>query len=94
METEKPQESGAELNNQFILVLKDLQLKLQEYEGNKLCAFVESMKGQIEKPEKMQTDNPKFNEFIKKFTDGNMAHADVQYISKKLMMAYLYINTE
>jgi hypothetical protein len=42
------------------------------------------------------TDNPQFNEFIKKFTTDakNMNLEDAEKISKKLMMAFLYINSD
>jgi hypothetical protein len=94
MESKEPQ-SKEELKNELIDVLKNIQSKLVSYEVNKFAEFQESMKAQIENPN-LKTDNPKFNEFITKFTNDNnsMKNDQIQIISKKLKMAFLYINTD
>jgi len=91
-EPEKPDNTATQ--NELIELLKDLQAKLKASEAKSLCEFYESMKSTIDTPEKIKTDNPKFNEFIKKFTNDSLASEDSQKISKKLMMAFLYINTD
>ena len=82
-----------ELQNELIEVLKDLQSKLKSYEGQNLEKFSNDMDGKLTDN---LTDNPKFNEFIKKFTNDpkNLNSADAEKISKKLMMAFLYINSD
>ncbi len=96
MEAKEPQsQSKEDLKNELIDVLKNIQSKLVSYEVNKFAQFQESMKAQLENPN-LKTDNPKFNEFITKFTNDNnsMKNDQVQIISKKLKMAFLYINTD
>jgi len=81
------------LQNELIGVLKELQSKLKTYEGQTLEKFSKDMEPKLNGH---LTDNPKFNEFIKKFTTDakNMNSEDAQKISKKLMIAFLYINSE
>ena len=91
-EPEKPDNTA--IQNELIELLKDLQAKLKASEVKSVCEFTKSMESTLQDPDKIKTDNPKFNEFIKKFTNDSLSNEDLQKISKKLMMAFLYINTD
>jgi len=92
MSTEQKNEKQ-DLQNELISVLKDLQSKLKTYEGESLEKFSKDMDTKLDGH---LTDNPQFNEFIRKFTTDpkNMNSEDAEKISKKLMMAFLYINSD
>ena len=92
--TESKNPDNTATQNELIELLTKLQSKLKHSEVNTLCEFTKSMESTIANPDKIKTDNPKFNEFIKKFTNDSLASVDSEKISKKLMMAFLYINTD
>jgi len=91
-EKEKEKEKQ-DLKNELIIVLKELQSEIQICKAKEICEFSKKMEGQLKGTS--LTDNPKFNEFIKKFSNDpkNLNNEDAEKISNKLMMAFLYINT-
>ena len=91
-EPKKPDNTATQ--NELVELLTTLQSKLKASEVKSVCEFTKSMESTIANHDKIKTDNPKFNEFIKKFTNDSLASVDSQKISKKLMMAFLYINTD
>ena len=85
-----------DIDKSFMEILEKIQHGLMENEANRFNAFNEDMKKTIQNMDKIKTDNPKFNEFISKFSQDkkNMTNGEIQKIAKKLMIAFLYINTE
>jgi hypothetical protein len=85
-----------DIDKSFMEILEKIQHGLMENEANRFNTFNEDMKKTIQNMDKIKTDNPKFNEFISKFSQDkkNMTNGEIQKIAKKLMIAFLYINTE
>jgi len=93
--SKEPDAPKTDLNNELITVLKGLQSELQIYKIKQFSGIYEKLEPQLT-DKKALTDNPKFNEFITKFTNDPkvLNNADSQAIANKLMIAFLYINTD
>jgi hypothetical protein len=97
--SESDKKSQENLDEALIDILKNIQSKLLHKEVSHFNDFIGEMNQKVENIEHigtLKTDNPKFNEFITKFSQDskNAQSEDMQKIANKLMIAYLYINTE
>ena len=94
--TDSAKKSQESLDAELIDILKNIQSKLLHKEANHFNNFIGEMNEKVENIGTLKTDNPKFNEFITKFSQDskNAQNEDMQKIANKLMIAYLYINTD